>query len=107
MDSEKARRDGKEGRIPSASTPNTITLVIIHGYFSDRGLGLKVTSLHYRLLAHISNLGGPSCELAQEVRLTGKPTGLHQAVMRLACWFCRKQERTQRAALRRLADDEV
>lgn len=44
----------------SMSNPNTIILVIIHYYFNDRGLGLKVTSLHYRLLPHISNSGCPN-----------------------------------------------
>lgn len=48
------------------SNPNTITPVVSHSNFSDRGLGPKVTSLHYRLLPHISHLGGPSFELAQE-----------------------------------------
>lgn len=43
-----------------ASNPDTIMLVIIHYYFNNRGLGLKVTPLHYRLLPHISNLDCPN-----------------------------------------------
>lgn len=45
---------------PAMSNPNTIMLVIIHYYFTDRGPALKVTSLHFRLLPHISYLWGHS-----------------------------------------------
>lgn len=39
--------------------------------------------------------------------LTGNLMALNPAVIRLASWLCIKQEPTQLAALRRLADDEV
>lgn len=61
-----SRKSRGDGEAHSASNANPITPVVSHSNFSDRGLGLKVTSLHYRLLPRISNLGGPSFEVAQE-----------------------------------------
>lgn len=61
---ERLQRESQQ-RSLSVSNPNTIILVIIHYYFNGRGLGLKVTSLHYRLLPHISNLGGPNFSAAR------------------------------------------
>lgn len=46
--------------VAAMSNLNTIILFIIHYCLNDRGLGLKVTSLHYSLLPHISQQHSPN-----------------------------------------------